>query len=731
LSSALAELYRSSSFQRIALSGLKADDVQAMLASLAGRSISRGLADAVHAQTDGNPLFVRELLRYLAEEGLLDERNPATPAGSLPRSQPIPEGLRDVIGKRLSRLSREANQVLAIAAVLGRDFTFDILEAVSLAAGSGQAPQNEEALIAALEEAVHGGILEDRSRGGSLEFRFAHALFRQTLYEELFSAKRVRLHRHAARAMEQLHADSLEEHAAELAEHFGQSADPEDLGKAVWYGRLAAERAVAVSAYGEAVRLLVQALGAQQVLAPRDRTMRCDLLLTLAEALGPAGEPRRAYEEVAEEAFRLAEAMGDDARATRAGAIATTALIRQANAAAWGLPAFRAWAERTDRHCLPGTPARVRADVLVGYAAHGRGEWDKAHEAFHRALDGARALGDVPLLIELGGVALGSGIWWPSDVDELVPLAGEVIQLPTEGVSANMLSRAYCFCAAWLVAAGERQAAEDVTRRVAEIAERTRDPRAEGFAFDNEMLFATLGGDFASVEKAGERFRGLGAETGSEIGAALQIAHSCAAARYYIGRAQAAVEAYDELAERWGIRRQVDLPRRWLLAVQAEPSRQNIAALQRLLDENLPSICDGHAPEILLMGLLEAAVAIKHRDACNALVPVLDGMSWLAIPRAFNSTAPGRHLGDAAWLLGDQQGARSYYERALAASVRISNRPEMALTRLRLAELLLQGPRSERGEAKRCLDLAVPELEAMRMSPFLARARSLQGHARA
>ena len=131
------------------------------------------------------------------------------------------------------------------------------------------------------------------------------------------------------------------------------------------------------------------------------------------------------------------------------------------------------------------------------------------------------------------------------------------------------------------------------------------------------------------------------------------------------------------------------------------------------------------------MGLLEAAVAIKHRDACNALVPVLDGMSWLAIPRAFNSTAPGRHLGDAAWLLGDQQGARSYYERALAASVRISNRPEMALTRLRLAELLLQGPRSERGEAKRCLNLAVPELEAMRMSPFLARARSLQGHARA
>lgn len=674
---------------------------------------------------------MREFLRYLEEEGLLDEADRAGPAGSLLRSQPIPDGLRDVIGKRLSRLSREANQVLAIAAILGREFTFETLQAVSSSAGAGQAPQSDESLIAALEEAVGGGILEDRPRDGFLEFRFAHALFRQTLYEELFSAKRLRLHRQAARALERLHADDLDAHAAELAEHFALSMDPADLRKAVQYAKLAAERAIAVSAYGEAVRLLEQALHAQDLLDPNDRMARCKLLLALGEALGPAGEPRRAYEEVAEEAFQLAEATGDDDHAVQACVIATTALVRQANALAWGLPAFRIWAERTDHHCAPGTPERVRADVAVGYAAIGVGEWEKSHAAIHRAFDGARALGDIPTLFEVGGVVLGPGVWWPADVDELVRLARELIQAPTEGVSPNVLGRAYCFSVAWLVAAGDRPAAEGLMRPAREVAERTRDPRARGFAIANEILFATLDGDFAGVQMAGGRLKVLGSETGSAISTTLMLAHSYESASYFLGRAEEAVQAYDELSERWGISQSFDLVHRWLNAVHAERSGPNIAALQRLLEELLPTTCDGRAPETLLTSLLEAAVAVKDRDASAALVPFLAGMSWLAIPRALNSTAPGRHLGDAARLLGDRKGARTYYEAALAATTRVRHRPEVALTRLRLAELLLEGSQAERVEAQSYLKLALPELAAMRMLPFLERARSLQRRARA
>ena len=160
-------------------------------------------------------------------------------------------------------------------------------------------------------------MLEEQSRPGSIRYRFAHAFFRQTLYEELIAPRRLRLHQQVARALERQYASRLEEHAAELAEHFAQSTDRDDLAKAVRYGELAAQRALAVYAYGEAVRHLEQALEVQEVLDPDDKAKRCDLLLALGEALLPAGEPTRAVDEVAPEALELAEALGDRRRASR------------------------------------------------------------------------------------------------------------------------------------------------------------------------------------------------------------------------------------------------------------------------------------------------------------------------------------------------------------------------------------------------------------------------------
>ena len=104
-----------------------------------------------------------------------------------------------------------------------------------------------------------------------IRYRFTHAFFRQTLYEEMIAPQRLKLHQQVARALETQYAKRLEEHAAELAEHFSQSTDPADLKKAVKYGEMAAKRATDVYAYGEAVRLLDQALKVQKVLDPDDK----------------------------------------------------------------------------------------------------------------------------------------------------------------------------------------------------------------------------------------------------------------------------------------------------------------------------------------------------------------------------------------------------------------------------------------------------------------------------
>ena len=104
-----------------------------MMAGVAQQEIPWPLAELVHRQTEGNPLFVQEMLRYLVEEGLVDRAGRLAAAGRRRTRWPgrIPEGLRDVIGKRLSRLSDQTNQVLAVAAVIGREFRLDVLQRVA------------------------------------------------------------------------------------------------------------------------------------------------------------------------------------------------------------------------------------------------------------------------------------------------------------------------------------------------------------------------------------------------------------------------------------------------------------------------------------------------------------------------------------------------------------------------------------------------------------------------
>src|SRR3972149_5696019 len=101
LSSALAELSRAASFMRVRLRGLTVDEVQRMISNIRGQEVSWGRAEMYYRQTEGNPLFIQELLRYLVEEGFVIREggryaiaNPSQPEAG------VPEGLRDVIGKR-------------------------------------------------------------------------------------------------------------------------------------------------------------------------------------------------------------------------------------------------------------------------------------------------------------------------------------------------------------------------------------------------------------------------------------------------------------------------------------------------------------------------------------------------------------------------------------------------------------------------------------------------------
>ena len=428
LSPALAELRRVSSFGRIGLRGLTADEVQRMMTGIAGREMPWSLSEAVFRQTEGNPLFVQEVLRDLVEEGNLSGDG-AQSISDIATS--IPEGLRDVIGKRLSRLSDECNSVLRMAAVIGREFRLDVLENV--------AGVSEEELLSALEEAQGLGVIEERTSARvGVAFRFAHAFFRQTLYDETFAPRRIRLHQQVGRALEEVYAGRLEDHADELTEHFAQSTELEDLD-------------------------------------PDDKAKRFDLLLALGEALMPAGDPLKAAKVVDPEAFGLAEELGDEVRASATCMQAIWGLVRYGAGAMIGTPEFRMWTERVDRLAGPGTSERAFADAALAWVRGQDGKDTEFRALATRALKLARQLNDPVALWWAVAPNLSLGLWEARQTEERIQLAKEVADWPRTGVPNVNLAYDLIFCANWLLLDGNRERSDALLSEVEELGKRTGD----------------------------------------------------------------------------------------------------------------------------------------------------------------------------------------------------------------------------------------------------------------
>jgi class 3 adenylate cyclase/tetratricopeptide (TPR) repeat protein len=716
LSGALAELRRVTTFSRVLLRGLSPDEVQRMLSSIANQEIPWGLAEAVHRQTEGNPLFIQEVLRYLVEEGLVSrDEGQWRQTGETPLAMSIPEGLRDVIGKRLSRLSPECNSLLSVAAVIGREFALETLRAV--------AGMLEEALLAALEEAVRVAVLEERSRVGEIRYRFAHAFFRQTLYEEMIAPRRLRLHQQVARALEEQYVDRVEEHATELAEHFSHSSDAGDLAKAVQYGEMAARRAAATYAHGEAVRVLEQALQVQEVLDPDDKARRCDLLLALGQAILPTGEPRRAVDVVAPEALALAEALDDRGRASQACGIALEGLWRFAGMAITATSDYREWAERADRCADPGTSDRVHADIALSYVLSAEGRRREARALMRPALELARRLDDPEALF----LAAASLIFWggaPEDQEERLRLAEEFISRPREGVSTRTLALLLNRSAHVFLDWGERARAEELSRQTGELAARTRDAWALMFPLVNDAVLGTVDGRLEDAVAAGERLVARGDELGLPvIGRLLAVAWT-ARSLLYLGRGEEILAALPQVFQLVGVGEMLfGLPAARALTL-AHVGRLDEAGddLRQYLKE--PGI-DEDTSALVLLALLQTAVLVEDREATALLAPRVSGLSSLATADT-SLTTVARRLGAAAALLEELEKARAYYEQALEVAGKIGFRPEVALTRLQLAELLLEHYPDERADALQHLDFAIAECREMKMRPSLERALRLK-----
>jgi predicted ATPase len=262
------------------LTGLREHDVVDLLDAFAGHSLGvpgAELARMVHALTDGNPFFVREVQRHLVEVGALAPVEEGRWAVHAPSELGVPESVREVVGRRIARLSEATSATLELAAVIGAEFDLDVL----VAAGR----LDEDAVLTALDEAVAARLVLEL---GPLTYRFVHNIVRATIIDGLTPARRSRAHRRVAEAIEQRHAGNLDSRLAELAMHYAEGASGGDGTKAVEYATRAGDLALERLAYDEAAvcyRLAHDLIGTTDTSLDEQRRGRLLLALGRAERL--------------------------------------------------------------------------------------------------------------------------------------------------------------------------------------------------------------------------------------------------------------------------------------------------------------------------------------------------------------------------------------------------------------------------------------------------------------
>ena len=713
LSASLAELRRLPTFGRVLLRGLNPDEVRRMLSSIAGQEVPWGLAEAVHRQTEGNPLFVQEVVRYLAEEGVITREQGRWQAkGDTPVEMRIPDGLRDVIGKRLSSLSESCNQVLAVAAVIGRDFRLAVLQKV--------AGMIDEKIFKALEEARKAAVIEERTGTGAVvNYRFAHAFFRQTLYEEIIAPRRIRLHQQVARALEEVYKARLDEHAAELAEHFSYSSDAADLTKAVSYGEMAAGRATAVYAYSEAVKLLDQAIKVQEILDPEDKAKRCDLLLILGDTLLLIGDHQRVIDQEAPQALSLAEAISDNKKALRACLLAMNGLLRLGTTL-MASPEAAQWAERADRYAEPDTIERVWADIMLAWMKYSGGSFSSERgTSIRRALDLARRLGDPDTYWWAAWFCLMS-LSAPQYANERLSFVEELIGQSRAGVNVWTHMGTLWYMISTFLEFGQRRRAEDALGEMQALAERSRQPNLLIISMLNEAILTIWDGRLEEALTIRRRMLALGEELGILEFTAMW-AFWIIRARVYLGNAVRALDISLQVARNQPLN--VTRESAILISLTHLGRYSEVVEMLERLVVTRPNINTAEDETFAWLDsiYLEAAVMAGDRPAAELLLHRLAGNKILT-SGLWLTTCTSRHLGGAAALLERVDEARQHYQEAVKVCSEMKFRPELALSRLELAELLLKHYPQEKSEAIAHLDFSIAEFRDMKMQPSLERA---------
>jgi DNA-binding SARP family transcriptional activator len=411
LSETLTDLTRVTDCLQLVLTGLSSDDTAHFVELSAGVAPMAGLAGSIHEASNGNPLFVSELVRLLRAEDRLEE------LGADERLV-LPRGVDQVISRRLQHLPDPCRRVLSLAAVIGREFDLSLLERAGEASG--------DALLELLAPALAARVVEE-SHGARGDFRFSHELVRQALYEGIPAGDRRRAHAAIAAALEAMRGSAAVT-AAELAHHWTEAVPVADTSKAIDYLTLAGDEAAELTACDEAAAYYDRAAEIARA-SGADPALLRELCVKLAEQLMVIPELERAQAVVAD-AEALAHA-GFAAHEGRLGIVRAHLDIHDACTA--DRQTLTDLIETFSKQDDPANEARAWEALFTWY--RGRNRNDPALKAAEQALVCARRAGSASLTASaLRGVASGL-VHGPTPVGEAIPRLRALLAEAVDGAT--------------------------------------------------------------------------------------------------------------------------------------------------------------------------------------------------------------------------------------------------------------------------------------------------------
>jgi len=702
LGDVLPELRRERVFERILLRGLPEDDVRALVIARAGAGVPEAFVRSISRETEGNPFFIEETLRHLVEEGVIARTEGRWTSRISPEAIGLPEGVRDVVGRRLARLSELCRRILTVASVLGREFDPRALERVA---------DLEPVRVRELLDEARAARIVGEADGDRRE-RFTHALIRETLYASIGAAERVRLHQAIGDVLERLYAEDPEPHLSELAYHFCEAAPAGGIERAVEYATLAAKRADRMLAYEEAAAFYERAVRALETKSPFDEQEGCELLLALGTALWRSGEIPRAKVELLR-ACEVAESCG------RGEILARAALLYSGDEfATWfafqGDPEQTPLLERALR-MLPPEDSGLRAHLMGALA--GSLAYSEHQERWTSLIDEAAAMaervGDRRVLGTVLTVRL-TARWGADDLETIRGQCGTVIRIAEELRDDRLAVYASFLKALVACEIGDLDAALSAAGEADRAVVRLREPHFAFVASATRSAVILAGSDARSAAAAIHRMFELG---GADRENTL-VFNTFMGQRLCLLWQQgelAAFEAFinEYLRSSMIPRQQIPLYRLLFSTVAAESGRLDEA--RQIFETNAPDFSELHNDTLRLgIFVMSARIAERLGDVERAsalyelLLPHADRCVVMVGYLIFPSVA--RFLGLAAKTLGRFDDAIAHFESAERLERQMP--PWLPETQYDHARTLVL--RDRRGDREKALALLGKALEGAR-----------------